>query len=176
MGFGSNVRTALTELLQRWGFQLSIPFTWNGSSMQPKLQDVFTLERMVFTDQSTIGELSIDGNVVCQTLEDTCRAHKIAGKTAIPAGKYQVVITESQRFKRPLPLLLDVPGFEGVRIHPGNTADDTDGCILVGMKRGENAVYDSRKAFDLVFPEIQKRLEKGKLYIAVLGGTHYEAA
>lgn len=141
--------------------------------MEPKMHDTFTLERMTFSEKSTIGELRIDGDLLCYTLEDTCRRNgeKIEGKTAIPAGKYEIVITESIRFKRPLPLLLEVPGFEGVRIHPGNTAEDTEGCILVGMKNGINVLYDSRKAFDLLFPEIQKRLQMGKLFIAIVGGS-----
>lgn len=98
---------------------------------------------------STLGKLYIDGIYQCETLEDVVRAPgvKIHGQTAIPAGEYQVLVTMSQRFKRLLPLLLDVPGFEGVRIHPGNTDADTEGCILVGRGRERNIVTDSRAAF-----------------------------
>lgn len=140
--------------------------------MEPKLQDTLTLERMEFTDKSTVGELLVDGEFFCYTLEDTCRAldYKVAGETAIPAGKYQVIINDSLRFKRPMPLLLNVPGYEGVRIHSGNTSKDTQGCILVGMTKGRDIVYDSRTAFNKLFPEIEKRCVSGKLFIAVVGG------
>ena len=82
---------------------------------------------------ATTGELYVDGKFVCYTLEDAIRKEKIKGVTAIPAGTYDVIINMSTRFKRLMPLLLNVPDFEGVRIHPGNTAEDTEGCIRVGL-------------------------------------------
>jgi len=86
----------------------------------------------------TIGELLIDGKHECHTLEDVVRADgvKVYGETAIPPGVYSVDITYSPRFKRDLPLLIGVQNFIGIRIHPGNTASDTEGCILVGQGRG----------------------------------------
>lgn len=84
----------------------------------------------------TIGKLYIDGHYLCDTLEDTVRnGGKIAGKTAIPAGTYKVKKTMSPRFKKVLPEILNVPGFTGVRIHAGNTAIDTDGCLLLGLNK-----------------------------------------
>ena len=80
------------------------------------------LKRQPSTSKSTSGALSIDGKFECFTLEDVVRAKKSAGQTAIPAGTYKVIINQSNRFKRLLPLLLNVPGFEGVRIHTGNYA------------------------------------------------------
>lgn len=112
------------------------------------------LIRDVFTAESTTGKLSVDGKFFCYTLEDTARpenSEKINGKTAIPAGLYLIDITWSNRFKRWLPLLLNVPGFAGIRIHPGNTATDTEGCILVGASRSLNCVTESRQAFDLLY-------------------------
>ncbi len=94
------------------------------------------LLRKTFTEESTIGVLSVNGTAECFTLEDKVRAVKIPGKTAIPAGIYEVTITFSDRFQKPLPLLLNVPNFAGIRIHPGNTAADTEGCILVGKTHG----------------------------------------
>lgn len=105
---------------------------------------------------ATLGELFIDGVFQCYTLEDVTRNDKIAGETAIPAGTYRLLITWSPRFQRRLPLVVDVPGFEGVRIHPGNSADDTEGCILVGTQISTNTVLNSRAAFDALF----KRLEQ----------------
>lgn len=82
----------------------------------------------------TDGTLSIDGKFFCDTVEDEERTVKVLGRTAIPLGTYKVIINQSVRFKKMMPLLLNVPNYEGVRIHSGNTAEDTEGCILVGMK------------------------------------------
>lgn len=103
------------------------------------------------SDKSTIGRLLIENAFMCWTLEDVVRPSKIAGETAIPAGTYKVTITESNRFKRRLPLLVDVPGFAGIRIHPGNCAADTEGCILVGTSSSTDWVGGSRAAFDKLF-------------------------
>ncbi len=92
------------------------------------------LVRNIYTLTSTIGDLLIDHHIFCHTLEDIVRqksAKKIYGKTAIRSGLYRVVLSMSTRFKRITPEILDVPDFIGVRMHGGNTADDTDGCVLV---------------------------------------------
>jgi hypothetical protein len=108
----------------------------------------------------------IDGTEMCYTLEDIVRpdGEKVHGETAIPAGRYRVDVTFSHHFQRDLPLLMDVPNFEGVRIHPGNTDADTEGCILVGTYIGPegNAITESRAAFDRVFPEIRDAIEHGE--------------
>lgn len=104
-----------------------------------------TLKRVYPTDDYTIGELYIEGEYFCDTLEDTVREKKIAGKTAIPYGKYEVIVNRSPRFKRELPLLLDVPNFTGIRIHRGNDAEDTSGCILVGENKVKGKVINSTK-------------------------------
>jgi len=118
------------------------------------------VNRIQFTEKSTIGELWVDDDEdrFCFTLEDTVRPPgvKIAGKTAIPPGQYEIIINWSQRFKRPMPLLLDVPNFEGVRIHAGNTSEDTEGCILVGFNRSPDFVGHSRVAFDALFAAISR--------------------
>ncbi len=106
------------------------------------------LKRLHKTNESTIGELSINGKFECYTLEDVERKEKIYGKTAIPKGTYNVVMTMSNRFKIVLPLLLNVPNFEGVRIHAGNTAKDTEGCILLGQTRAIDFVGSSKKAME----------------------------
>ena len=104
------------------------------------------LTRKIFTSNSTIGELTINGKFFCHTLEDMDRDKnhngkleegKVYGETAIPSGFYQVILNMSNRFKRILPLLINVEGFEGVRIHNGNTKKDTLGCILVGVWDGK---------------------------------------
>ena len=92
------------------------------------------VERKIFNDTCTIGEMFIDGVFHCHTLEDVVRPDgvKVFGQTAIPKGKYEVVINHSNHFNKDLPELLKVPMFDGIRIHGGNTDADTEGCILVG--------------------------------------------
>jgi hypothetical protein len=117
------------------------------------------IKRLHKTEFSTIGELSIDGVWECYTLEDVERDVKIKCETAIPRGTYKVIINQSNRLKRLLPLLLNVPNFEGVRIHAGNTNHDTEGCILVGRTRSKDFIGQSRKAFDTLFAKMQKAKE-----------------
>ena len=86
---------------------------------------------------------------LCDTLEPTWRdyangAYKVKGRSAIPEGRYAVVISFSPKFQQWLPILLGVPKFEGIRIHEGNCSEDTEGCILVGMNREVGKVLDSR--------------------------------
>jgi len=114
------------------------------------------LKRIKKTDKSTIGELFVNGKFECYTLEDVEREVKIKGKTAIPKGTYKVGISMSNRFKKLLPILENVPNFEGVRIHTGNKPEDTEGCILVGLSKGTDAVWNSRLAFERLFPKMQK--------------------
>jgi hypothetical protein len=113
------------------------------------------LRRREYTDRSTIGVLQF-GEFSCFTLEDRVRPPgvKVQGATAIPAGRYKVVVDFSRRFQRRMPLLLEVPMFTGIRIHSGNTAEDTEGCILVGEWRAPDWVGDSRRAFADLFPRI----------------------
>ena len=113
----------------------------------------------------TIGELLVDGVHECYTLEDVVRptgAAKVYGETAIPYGTYPVIVTFSNRFQRTLPLLVGVVGFDGIRIHPGNTAADTHGCLLVGRHHTGNTVTESRLAFNALFPKIRDALARGE--------------
>lgn len=127
------------------------------------------IERSWCGPECTVGTLSIDGVTECFTLEDVVREvegkpvseWKIKGETAVPRGVYNLVITPSQRFGRDLPLLENVPGYTGVRIHPGNTAEDTEGCILVGRTKSTKSVGDSRAAFNELFPKLQAALQGG---------------
>jgi hypothetical protein len=137
------------------------------------------LQRTSCGAKCTIGTLSIDGQFAAFTLEDVVRengepvnAWKIPGDTAIPTGTYSVIVTPSVRFKRDLPLLVDVPGFQGVRIHPGNTAEDTEGCILVGLAKGVDFIGESRKAFDYIFPKIKAAIDGGEKVILEVGNGH----
>jgi len=108
------------------------------------------------TDKSTIGKFLIDDKTLFNTLEDIEREVKVYGGTAIPAGDYFITLSWSNRFKQLMPLIYNMPDlsvqnngmrFDGVRIHWGNYAEDTEGCVLVGMSRGKNFVGNSRKAY-----------------------------
>jgi hypothetical protein len=110
-------------------------------------------------DEATMGVLFVNGHYECFCVEDMIRevsgvpveAWKVVGRTAIPQGRYRIQLTHSQRFNRTLPLLVDVPGFTGVRIHPGNTAADTEGCLLLGTGRTGGSVTGSRIACERLF-------------------------
>jgi len=114
--------------------------------------------REIFTKHSTIGSLYIEDKFLCYTLEPFDRgmtkemplsklqALKVRGKTAIPTGSYKVILSYSPRFKKNLPLLLNVPSFMGIRIHSGNNPNSTEGCILLGMSYSKNEVKMSRFA------------------------------
>lgn len=117
---------------------------------------IITVRRIAMKDTYTIGKLYIDGVYFCDTIEDKdrgiddsmeeseIRKKKVYGLTAIPLGTYKVEITYSPKFKKNLPLLIGVKGFEGIRIHSGNTAKDSLGCIIVGRNKKVGMVLDSR--------------------------------
>jgi hypothetical protein len=94
-------------------------------------------------DRNNIGDLHIDGEFFCYTLEDEIRpdGEKVYGKTAIQSGTYDVILTMSNRFKRLMPLVLDVPMFKGIRLHGGNTAKDSHGCPLVAFNTDYKKIW-----------------------------------
>ncbi|MDO4160225.1 MAG: DUF5675 family protein [Prevotellaceae bacterium] len=132
------------------------------------------LKRIAKRSAYTIGRLTIDGKYFCDTLEPTWRnigegkpGEKIAGKTAIPEGRYPVAITKSIRFGKWLPLLLNVPMFSGIRIHAGNTAADTQGCILVGENKEIGKVINSRETLKRLIQRMTERMEGEAMWITV---------
>lgn len=120
------------------------------------------VERRFLKPGYTIGRMEVDGKYFCDTLEDRVRdlsrEKKIPGETAIPAGIYDVVVNISPRFKRKLPRLLNVPGFEGILIHRGNTPEDTAGCILVGENKAKGRVINSTP-YELRLTEMIERAQ-----------------
>ena len=137
------------------------------------------LERIAKRKTYTIGRLYIREQVMdeylpgtedkyfCDTLEPTWRdyehgAYKVKGRSAIPEGRYAVVISWSPKFKQWLPILLGVPKFEGIRIHAGNTAKDTEGCILVGVNREVGEVLESRKWLYALKQKIVEAKDRGE--------------
>ena len=137
------------------------------------------LKRIAKRDSYTIGKLYINNNYFCDTIEDKDRALtqqmdsaaiqkiKVYAQTAIPTGKYQVVMTYSSRFKKIMPLLLNVPGFSGIRIHSGNTANETEGCIITGQNKVVGKVINSRVTTSKLYSIIKKACTKEKIYITI---------
>ena len=123
-----------------------------------------TLTRIAKRADYTIGRLEDENGVkICDTLEPTWRDYKggelkVPRKSAVPEGTYPVVVTKSWKFGKYLPLLVGVPGFEGIRIHSGNTSKDTDGCILVGQNLEKGKVLMSR----ITLERLMKLIENEK--------------
>lgn len=129
------------------------------------------------TKLSTISDVTIDGVFFCFGLEDVDRGlkqtddidviktKKVFAQTAIPAGRYEIIINFSNRFQQYMPLLLNVPGFEGVRIHPGNKAANTEGCLLLGQTVGADFVVNSRLAYRSFLPKLRAVEKKEKIFI-----------
>ena len=130
--------------------------------------------RIARNEAYTISKLYNDGVYLCDVLEDRDRGldgnmslneiltKKVKANTAIPVGRYEIKLTMSPRFKRVLPLLMNVKGFEGVRIHPGNKPEDTEGCLLVGFNKVKGQLVDSRKAFDTLYRMLADEVKRGK--------------
>ena len=118
------------------------------------------LKRIALRDTYTIGKLYIDGVYQCDTVEDKVRnldkEKKVYGETAIPYGTYKVSWTYSPKFKKYMTLLEDVPHFAGIRIHSGNTAKDSLGCIIVGENKQKGMVLNSRATVNKIYPLIKK--------------------
>lgn len=141
-----------------------------------------TLNRKLKLENRTIGELLINGKKFCDTLEDKVRLTwsllplrkllgvKLWGKTAIPSGRYQVVMAYSNRFKRVLPLLVNVPQFEGILIHGGNTESDTEGCLLIGkLDTKTNTIYGAKSLglLDKLMVQLESASKTGKIFITI---------
>lgn len=116
--------------------------------------------RHTHTPLSTTGDLYVDGELLCHTLEDPVREigpngeGKIWGATAIPPGTYKVEVSWSPKFQRLMPRVMDVPHFSGILIHKGNTPENSLGCVLVGMAPGEDCIGQSSIAFNLLWPKL----------------------
>ena len=139
------------------------------------------LKRDTFTEISTIGSLSIDGKFECYILEDKDRGlidtmsiaeivgTKIYGKTAIPYGRYEIDWTMSNRFKVMMPILKNVKGYEGIRIHKGNSEIDSLGCLLCGTKKASNRITESTAATNKLYTKIAEAKKQGiKIYITIV--------
>lgn len=137
-----------------------------------------TLKRIALRPTYTIGKLYIDNAYFCDTLEDTVRdtnksgkfdngEQKIKGKTAIPYGTYEIKWTYSPRFKKYTPQLMNVPSFEGIRVHAGNTSADTEGCLILGENKQVGKVLNSRATINKFYPIIKEACSNGKVTIEI---------
>lgn len=126
-----------------------------------------TLKRLNLTPNYTEGELYVNETYFCKTLEDTNRdlnkngqfdnsEKKVYGETCIPYGKYKIVLSYSPKFKRELPEILEVPNFQGIRIHRGNKVADTLGCILCGEKVN-NGYLSNSTPYEIKLVELFKQ-------------------
>jgi hypothetical protein len=123
--------------------------------------------RFSHTDTTTLGRLAIEGQFECYTLEDMVRPpglRKVWGRTAIPPGRYEVALTYSTRFHEHMPELLDVPNYKGIRIHSGNTAADTAGCLLTGTAIAPNRerIFNSWRAYHTLLLKLEAALDRGE--------------
>lgn len=137
-----------------------------------------TLKRIALRPTYTIGKLYIDDVYFCDTIEDTVRdlnkngkfdngEKKVHSKTAIPYGTYEIKWTYSPRFKKYTPQLMNVPSFEGIRIHAGNTSDDTEGCLILGKNKQVGKVLNSRATINKFYPIIKNACSNGKVTIEI---------
>lgn len=137
-----------------------------------------TLKRIALRPTYTIGKLYIDDVYFCDTIEDTVRdlnkngkfdngEKKVHSKTAIPYGTYEIKWTYSPRFKKYTPQLMNVPSFEGIRIHAGNTSADTEGCLILGKNKQVGKVLNSRDTINKFYPIIKNACSNGKVTIEI---------
>lgn len=138
------------------------------------------LKRIAKKETYTIGKLYLDGVYFCDTIEDKDRGlnqtmsindikkKKVYGETATPTGTYKLVIDYSNRFKKNMAHILNVPGYEGIRIHTGNSAKDSLGCIIVGKNKVVGKVVESRDTYNQLFPILQKAFKEGEIKITIL--------
>lgn len=126
-----------------------------------------TLKRLNLTPNYTEGELYVNGVYFCKTLEDTNRdlnkngqfdnsEKKVYGETCIPYGKYKIILSYSPKFKRELPEILEVPNFQGIRVHRGNKISDTLGCVLCGEKV-KNGYLSNSTPYEIKLVELFKQ-------------------
>ena len=132
------------------------------------------LERIYLCEQYTIGHLYINGVYFCDTLEDKVRVlnsekDKIKKETAIPIGRYRVILSYSKHFKCIMPELLDVPYFVGIRIHWGNTKEHTEGCILVGFNTAKGKVLQSKDTYKKLYAILNNAINNNEqIFITIV--------
>jgi hypothetical protein len=143
------------------------------------MKDIY-VNRNQFTKHSSISDWIIDGQLCYYGLEDVDRQRqadgsiipwtrdlKIPKETAIAYGRYQLITNYSNRFKRVMPLVLGVPDFTGIRVHDGVTAENTEGCLLIGYEKGIDCLRKSDEAFEEFMGNLVIWLSKERVYITI---------
>lgn len=143
-----------------------------------------TLSRKIFNETSTEGNLSINGKWFCDVLEDRVRAEpgewkpecKIKGQTAIAYGRYQVLVTWSNKFKRMLTQIMNVPDFEGIRIHNGTTEKNTEGCVLVSYHDDDinHRLFNEKTAMNDLCNLIEATQKNEKIFINIVKAEDFK--
>lgn len=138
------------------------------------------LKRIARKDTYTVGKLYIDGKYQCDTIEDKdrglkqgmpetqLRKMKVFGETAIPVGTYTVKWTFSNKFGKFLPEIINVPAFSGIRIHSGNTAKDSLGCLILGENKAKGKVLNSRATCARVLPLVENACKRGEMVYIII--------
>ena len=160
----SNVDTKSSSISTPTGYNLT------NLTRERSVDLTIKVKRKWFGEKATIGEMFIDDDSkrFAYTLEDVKREVKIPGETCIPAGTYRLILDFSNRYRRIMPRLLNVPNFTGILIHSGNNDIDTHGCILVGATLvNENFIGDSRRAFGELFTVLQRENMKSKMWVSI---------
>lgn len=133
------------------------------------------IKRYIYNDSkitggeaNNIGDFFIDGEFFCYSLEDEIRFDKVYGKTAIPDGRYKVILTRSNRFKRVMPLLINVPNFEGVRLHGGNTAENSHGCPLIAFNTDRVRIWGTaEKVLTKKLQAFEEKYLDGEIWLTI---------
>lgn len=118
-------------------------------------------------DFFVMGVMYVNGKKFCDTLEDPPRETKVPAKTGIPVGRYEISMTYSNRFKKVMPLVVNVPGFSGIRIHGGRNENDTEGCILVGYRASLGVLGGGPPVSAVLSEIISKVIASEKVFITI---------
>lgn len=133
---------------------------------------IICLHRIESTPKYTVGKVYVDGKFICYSLEDPFHEKKIKGRTRIPSGSYQVLLRFSPKFSPRLGhstlWVTDVPNYEYILFHPGNTVDDTDGCILVGRAHSKGVLSTSRPAYFDLYETVNEAAKKKELWLTII--------
>ena len=162
--------------------QVSCPTNLVERSQVPANSLLILAQRENSVGDATLSRVSVNGKFVCDMLEDILRERpgqpvvswKVKGKTAIPAGVYELTLETSKRFGPNTLTVNNVEGYEGVRCHGGNHAIDTEGCLLFGIRYGETSISESQRMLKVMKSITWEYFSKGlKVFIDIRNPKDY---